>query len=393
MMPEAAELPRVLVATSNNFDLQGGGGITLSNLFRGWPVDRLANVHEDSTPPDRSVCANFFRLTGREVHWSRPFSLFEKAVTRRDQSEGTTAIAQTESARGGLKRAIVSDGVPRSVTITPQLSQSIDDVRAELVYGFLGSVAQIRLVRAVADRWQLPIALHIMDDWPATVYASGLFAPPLRRMMLAEFRELLDRASLRLTISDAMAAEYCRRYGGTFEAFHNALRMEEWRPHARTSWTLRPRAEIRYVGSILAEAQRDAIRDVCDAVVRVRDGGRDVRLAVSSPRVTRASSHHGAIRLRYLSIRPAPDPAQVPGLMGEADVLLLPFNFNEESARYLRFSMPTKVPAYMISGSPVLVYGPRDLAAVSYAMEPEWAHVVTVPGASPCHRTPAPPRR
>jgi len=61
----APAFPRVLVITSNNFNLRAGGGITLTNLFRGWPAHRLANLHEDSTPPDRSVCANFFQLTRR----------------------------------------------------------------------------------------------------------------------------------------------------------------------------------------------------------------------------------------------------------------------------------------------------------------------------------------
>jgi glycosyltransferase involved in cell wall biosynthesis len=66
--------------------------------------------------------------------------------------------------------------------------------------------------------------------------------------------------------------------------------------------------------------------------------------------------------------------------MGKADVLLLPFNFNKESARYLRLSMPTKIPAYMISGTPILVYGPRQLAAVTYATDSGWAHVVAEAG-------------
>jgi len=42
--------------------------------------------------------------------------------------------------------------------------------------------------------------------------------------------------------------------------------------------------------------------------------------------------------------------------------------------------MPTKVPAYMISGSPVLVYGPPDLATVAYAAQAGWGYAVTERG-------------
>lgn len=379
-MTELPDLPRILVVTSNNFNLRGGGGITLTNLFRGWPADRIANVHEDATPPVRTVCTNFFRLTGDEVRWSWPLSVLESHVTGRERSEGTTAIAQGAADRNSLKRRIVSDGFPRSVTISPALQRWIDAFAPDLVYGFLGSIAQIRLTRAIAERWRLPIAVHVMDDWPAGLYREGLLAPVLRRIMLSEFRQVLDRTALKLAISEPMAREYERRYGGTFRAFHNALQMDEWRQSARRQWTTARPAIVRYIGSILAEAQRDAIRDVAESIAQMRAAGRDVRLSIMSPDDQTAALRAWGYPADVLAISPAPQPDRVPALMAEADVNLLPFNFDADSARYLRFSMPTKIPAYMISGTPILVYGPPSLAAVQYAREAGWAHVVSEPG-------------
>lgn len=379
-MTAGERLPRVLVVTSNNFNLQGGGGITLTNLFGGWPADKLANLHEDSTPDDRSVCRNTFRLTGREIHWSWPLSVVEGRITGRDASEATTAIGQRSAAAPGLKRRIISDGLPRSVTITPELARWVDAFRPQLVYGFLGSIAQLRLTKAIADRWRIPVAIHIMDDWADGLYRDGLLAPWLRRTMLREFREVLDRTTLRLAICDPMAREYERRYGGAFHAFHNALHMDEWRREARQEWGVRPPATIRYIGSVLAEAQRDSIRDIGDAVVALRRKGRDVRLSIMSPENQTRELRAAGFPPEAVTIEPAPVPDTVPRLMAQADINLLPFNFDERSARYLRFSMPTKIPAYLISGPPVLVYGPRELAAVQYAIDYRWAHVVTERG-------------
>ena len=42
------EQPRILFVTSAAFNGITGGGITFSNLFRGWPQDRLFTVHNDS---------------------------------------------------------------------------------------------------------------------------------------------------------------------------------------------------------------------------------------------------------------------------------------------------------------------------------------------------------
>jgi len=374
-------LPRVLVITSNNFNLRGGGGITLTNLFRGWPADRLANVHEDATPEDRSVCTSFYRLTGREVRWAWPLSSLESRLTGRDPAEGTTAVAQDGGSQWNARRWLIGDGWPRTVTISPALAGWIDAFGPTLAYGFLGSFAQVRLLQTIADRWNLPVAVHMMDDWPAVLYRRGLLAPVLRRKLLREFRAVLHRATLKLAICDAMAREYERRYGGVFGVFHNALQMQEWLPSARRAWDVARPARVGYIGSILGEAQRAAIRDVAEAVLEMRQRGRDLRLAVAAPEAHCQPLRAWGFPEEALEITPAPPASEVPRRMAEADINLLPFNFDKASARYLRYSMPTKVPAYMISGTPILVYGPAGLAAVEYAQHAGWGHVVTRRGA------------
>jgi hypothetical protein len=40
--------------------------------------------------------------------------------------------------------------------------------------------------------------------------------------------------------------------------------------------------------------------------------------------------------------------------------------------------MPTKVPAYLTIGTPILVYGPAEVAQVAYATKAGWGMPVTV---------------
>ncbi len=75
-----------------------------------------------------------------------------------------------------------------------------------------------------------------------------------------------------------------------------------------------------------------------------------------------------------------PDPVLVPRLLAESDLLLLPYNFDVRSARYIRLSLPTKAPAYMISATPVLLYAPSDVATVRYAAREGWGYVVSSQG-------------
>ena len=71
-----------------------------------------------------------------------------------------------------------------------------------------------------------------------------------------------------------------------------------------------------------------------------------------------------------------PDGDDFIRLLRSASVLLLPVNFDRQSADLIRYSLPTKVPAYLASGTPILAYGPRRMAQIEYARDERWAHIV-----------------
>ena len=67
----------------------------------------------------------------------------------------------------------------------------------------------------------------------------------------------------------------------------------------------------------------------------------------------------------------------LPRVFAEADFLYLPYDFSEESIRFIKYSMPTKAPEFMISGTPVIMFGPEETALVQDAIQNKWAKVVT----------------
>jgi glycosyltransferase involved in cell wall biosynthesis len=69
--------------------------------------------------------------------------------------------------------------------------------------------------------------------------------------------------------------------------------------------------------------------------------------------------------------------SEMPGILAEADILMLPYDFSEESIRFIKYSMPTKATEYMISGTPVVVFAPSDTAIVNYAKKYNCFELVT----------------
>ncbi len=394
-----ADFPRILVVTSNNFNQVTGGGITLTNLFRGWPADRIANLHEDPTPEDDSVCRMFYRLSVEEIQWAWPFSLVQSWYEgrssvpdgRRVVGDGTHAVPATgghgRAAWLRLARQMLGDGIPRTARITQRLAHWLDEFRPEVLYTFLGSMAQIRLSSELARLLAIPVAIHMMDDWPAVLYRRGLLGPMFRRVVHKEFEAVLRRASLHFGICQDMCEEYEDRYGVPFLAFHNAIDMDQWLPHAKRDWKEGLPFIVRYVGSIVPDGQQEALRDVCEAVSNLHSSGRSVEMWVHAPKHQVSYLRDNGFSLNGVHLVDPPPPGTIARLLSEADLLVLPINFDPRSARYIRLSMPTKVPAYMASGTPILVYGPPGIATVRYAERAGWGYVLSTPGLASLQKT------
>jgi glycosyltransferase involved in cell wall biosynthesis len=128
------------------------------------------------------------------------------------------------------------------------------------------------------------------------------------------------------------------------------------------------------------DGQKDSLRDIAFAVAGLRASGRQIELHIHSPQ--RDTEYLRTLPLPSGAIKIAgpPEASSVPRLLADADLLLLPYNFDARSARYIRLSLPTKAPAYMISGTPVLVYAPADAATARYAADEGWGYVVSEPG-------------
>jgi glycosyltransferase involved in cell wall biosynthesis len=179
-----------------------------------------------------------------------------------------------------------------------------------------------------------------------------------------------------------MCRVYEGRFGVPFNSFQNAVDTRRWAGPDSAAISTGSTVRILYTGSVLEFAQRASLATCCQAVANLRRQGLDVVLDIYSPAFQTSGMEHlfrvdDGIRLHDV----ISDDERYFRTLAEADILLLPVNFDPASIAYIRLSMPTKVPSYLVSGTPVLVYGPPEVAQVRYAREAEWGHVVQEQGA------------
>jgi glycosyltransferase involved in cell wall biosynthesis len=376
--------PRILFVTPVAFNPYAGGGATFSSLFRGWPKDRLATIHNDATQTSDDVCELYFKLTSRELDLVWPFNMM-----RGSAGTGRTAAAANDStdlpdaqklrslAKDRLRLFLFGDSLPETAQLTPELKRWISNYQPDVLYTILGSNGMMSLIEKIRIQFKLPLVVHIMDDWASSAHHHGIFAPieywRMRRWLKHFFKVAIES----LGISPAMCDAYAERYGRPFSAFQYALEMDRWSGIEKGDLTAAAPPEFLYVGSIFREAQLDSLVDCAKAVADLNNGGFAARFNIitskdNAHQFGRGLELHPNIRV----LPPIPDERLYFSRLAVADVLLLPINFDQNSVDFVRYSMPTKIPAYLKSGTPVLVYGPAETAQVRYAMDNGWGHVV-----------------
>lgn len=376
------DLPRALFVTPVAFNPYAGGGATFASLFQGWPKDRLATIHNDRAPSPDDVCDNYFVLGPDELDFVFPFNI----LRRRDRAiepldTANPAPIPTTAARPrwiyAAREFVLGDSIPERTRLTTPLEQWIADFRPEVIYTILGSNGMMALIEQIRTRFDLPVVVHIMDDWANAAHRKGLFAAIERPRMERLLAHIFKTASACLGISPAMCEAYAQRYGRPFLPFQYALDRARWGAiHKRDLHVAQP-PELLYVGSIFRNAQLDSLIDVARAVAALNDEGFALRLRIAT------SAANGVRFGHLLTLHPsitvdtsgADDDAFFRGLAA-ADALLLPVNFDAASVDFIRYSMPTKVPAYLNSGTPVLAYGAPETAQMQYAKDSGWGLTV-----------------
>lgn len=375
--------PRVLFLTSSAFNRFTGGGVTFSNLFAGWPQERVATVHNDTVPASTDVCSRYFLLTRAEVHKWGPFRYLERTMgpVAVEAGGGKARASVISRALRAAKSILFGNALPDVGQLTPRLEEWVAEFKPQVLYTILGTNAMMDLAEALRRRFGLALVVHIMDDWPAVAYRGGLFSWMARRRMERSLRHLVAVAKARMCIGDEMAREYEDRYGAPFLPFQNPVDTDKWRYLMKADVSIRGTVKLLYVGSVLPDAQLASLADCCQAVKALRQEGMDVVFDIYSP-----TFQTDPVRDR-LAIDPAirlhdaiTEDEAVFRKLGMADILFLPVNFDESTVRYIRLSMPTKVPAYLCSGTPILVYAPPDIAQVRYARTAGWGYIVSERG-------------
>jgi glycosyltransferase involved in cell wall biosynthesis len=386
---EENSYPRILIF-GQSFTNSTGGGITISNLFKGWPKEKIsvAVTGHASYNVSTEICDTYYQLGIEEYRWIFPFNLIQKPFPSGLKSFDQNSTVSVINKKTGIREVLINKiffpllrwlGLSHCISKI-FLSQSLKDwlveYNPELLYFHVSSLEGILFAKELRDYLKIPAAIHMMDDWPSTIGKKGLLKKFWRTKIDRELRQLLNKVDLYLSISNAMTSEYLSRYNKNFIAFHNPIETKSWQPYSKTDFKLNNNdIKILYSGRI-GPGITESLIEVAHAIDSINNIGMKIKLLIQSP-----SWDYNIIKrlqeYKCVIINPIVDYSELPKVFSQADLLLIANDFSNQGIDFLRYSMPTKISEYMISGTPVLVYAPGETAVSRFVSDNECGYCIT----------------
>ncbi len=216
----------------------------------------------------------------------------------------------------------------------------------------------------LVENSDVPLIIWMMDDWPARLEID---APDKAAVMATDLGTLFSRSALNFAISEGMSSVFGDRYGVPFDVAHNGVNPTDWAAHAPKATDACQRLTLRYAGSLAPDTTLDSVMTVARLVSQLAERGEKICFEGYTQAFWHRQFAEQFNALPHVSMSLSNlDEQAYRSWLTEADIVLLAYNFDEATRRYLQYSFANKMPELLASGAAVLAYGPTQLETLAY---------------------------
>lgn len=384
-MERKNKLPKILIY-GETFNSYTGGGITLKNLFYNWGKENLAVICEGpfSRHLNPSICDNYYQLGEEEIRWNFPFNKIRKKWNSGPVTIQNFEKTKSNNSKRAIRKIIVDDyfyptlkyfGLYNSiikVNLSQQAKNWITEFNPDIIYIQTGNYQDTLMTIEICQYFPQPKVVHIMDDWLTEVKTKGILKNYWYIKTEIEFTKLINSCNLLLGISDLMCKEYKSRYNKEFLTFHNPIDLTFWESETKINYSIENIVNILYAGRI-GYGIESSLQEFAKGIKIYNEKNKiKIQLVLQTQHNPSWTSNYDFVKHKIQETYES-----LPKTFSSYDFLLMPIDFTNKGFDFLRLSMPTKASEYMISGTPIIIFSPKNTAIVNYAEENNWAYCIT----------------
>lgn len=370
--------PRTLIVSNNCLSQTDSNGRTLQNFLVGWPKDKLAQFYIQNSPPDFSVCNNFFRVTDGQA--LRAF--LGKGVSGGQVGEDSRSSSSGNAGSGKKHKRTALTMLLREIVWNSrrwygsEFQSWLDDFAPQVVLLQAGDCGfMFRLAEDIARQYNAGLVIYNSEAYyfkPFDYFrATGLahWAYPLFRGAFCwQFRKTISKTACSIYLCKQLQEDYDREFGLPSEVIYTAT--------AQTPGTKRGMEQHKFTVSYLGNfgvGRHEPLVEIAAALQEISpDFYLDVYGKIPNDTVRQAFESCPGIRYKgFVSYE------QVEEVMCTSDLLIHCENFSGFYREDLKYAFSTKIADSLASGTCFMIYAPAEMACTRYLAENEAAWVVT----------------
>ena len=363
------EFPRVLVICFHSLNYSSGTGIVFSELFKGWPLDAIAQIYGEGREPDPQICKLHRRMSVENVPLDRALRRMlghKRVATLGEPSHPSWSetVGRTSAFQVRVRSLIAAWADCVSYHLDTASLNWIRSFAPEVIFTNLGSIRQIRLVEKLTALLKIPIVTYFNDDWPRTHFKGDILKAVPRWWLLHSFDRLMRKGTVGSAASVTMANEFTARYGIPFEPFMYCVETSSSPPLPPGGNETR----FCYVGGLHLDRWR-SLAEIAVCLDELSRTGLQAKLLVYAPQKDCERYGHLMSAGSSIQLMGSVRADEVPATLLKNHVVVHVESFGKELREYTRLSFSTKIPQYLAAGRPVLAYGPEDQASCQYVAQ------------------------
>lgn len=353
---------RVLIVSHNSFSKISNNGKTLEAIFSSFPSAQLAQLYfSNLESPDYEYCHNYFKVTDMDVLKSLAgFGLFSgggvpgrEGVSKAGAGQVFNFLKKLFRKNNFLRDLLWATGRWRSEKLFSWIDKFSPDAIFYLGGGALFSHKIAVELQAYVGK---PLVTYFTDDYIIYPQSSGLRSSLYQKLLKSRYHKTVGKSSLLFVIGEEMAKEYSTYFDREFHHIMNAVDDCEYFAPACNEVL-----QVSYFGGLHLGRWRMISRfaESLKGIVEVNVySASELESEISEDFSKSGVIFQGAVGSDVIHDK-----------MLLSDMLLHVESDELEYRNVTKLSVSTKIPEYLISGRPVIAYGPQELASMKVIIQ------------------------
>lgn len=366
---------KVLIINTQSVNHSNATGVTLRSILREFPSEEILELYMQPCTsaadalPIRSVRLGFLECPVRTL------------ANRFNRGGAETSVSIGNQGKYSFKKHLKSRLIMaidfEKVFLTKKIRRIVDEFAPDCVYTLGNSIDAMKYACKLADYYGVHILPHFMDNWQESHRYGSEKYPTHRKSTQKWLKRMYMRAVCGLTISEKMAAVYDERWNIRHFALMNAVDVEQY-------YCGQVKEDVKilvYAGGLHLNRYKSLL-EIARCVdrlnreeMRLSDEG--YKLEIYTDSKSKSLYECEFAPFQCVSFREYVKHDQIRTVYEHASVLVHIETFDPEYRNFILYSLSTKIPEYLATGLPILLYAPEEIFVSEYLKRNNAAAVVS----------------